>query len=402
MLETLQPFLGAKSPTFYQYLYTAIAISPIMTVAMAKPCPPINVGPTYKKVVFNISRCFREQKILGEGAYGVVCLATHEPTGMLVAIKKVEPFEKTLLCLRILREIQLLRKFRGHENIVQLYDIQKPLDYNSFQEVYLIQEYMPTDLCKVIRTHILSDEHCQYFTYQILRGLKVIHSANVIHRDLKPSNLLVNDNCDLKICDFGLSRISNDNSFPVVSTLTEYVATRWYRAPEIMLSASLYSFGIDVWSVGCILAELLTYTPLFPGSDYRNQIRLIFNVLGTPKGDDLQCIKSPRAKSYIETLPVHEGIPLEMVINERRMRRSCPLANPVALDLLTKMLMFDPNKRITVDEALRHPYLANYHDPNDEPVSSPMLHEEFYFDLPKDQLNLDILKDITFRRVMSM
>lgn len=123
-----------------------------------------------RQVVFNISQNFKVIKILGEGAYGIVALAVHIPTGTKVAIKKIEPFERPLFCLRTLREIKLLNKFKHHENIIRLYDIQKPLDYSHFNEVYLIQEYMPLDLHNIIHTHVLSDQHIQYFTYQILKG----------------------------------------------------------------------------------------------------------------------------------------------------------------------------------------------------------------------------------------
>ena len=136
---------------------------------------------------------------------------------------------------------------------------------------------METDMHRVIRTQDLSDDHCQYFIYQTLRALKAMHSANVLHRDLKPSNLLLNANCDLKVCDFGLARSaasSEDNS----GFMTEYVATRWYRAPEIMLTFKEYTKAIDVWSVGCILAEMLNGKPLFPGKDCKSSIRRCFKL----------------------------------------------------------------------------------------------------------------------------
>lgn len=191
--------------------------------------------------------------------------ALHKPSGQKVAIKKITPFDHSMFCLRTLREMKLLRYF-NHENIISILDIQKPRNYESFTEVYLIQELMETDMHRVIRTQDLSDDHCQYFIYQTLRALKAMHSANVLHRDLKPSNLLLNANCDLKVCDFGLARSaasSEDNS----GFMTEYVATRWYRAPEIMLTFKEYTKAIDVWSVGCILAEMLSGKPLFPGKD---------------------------------------------------------------------------------------------------------------------------------------
>lgn len=161
--------------------------------------------------------------------------AIHVPTSTRVAIKKITPFDHSMFCLRTLREIKLLRHF-NHENIISILDIIKPTSYELFNEVYLIQELMETDMHRVIRTQELSDDHCQYFIYQTLRGLKALHSAQVLHRDLKPSNLLLNANCDLKICDFGLARSSVQPEAEGPGFMTEYVATRWYRAPEIMLT----------------------------------------------------------------------------------------------------------------------------------------------------------------------
>ncbi|KAK6456452.1 kinase-like domain-containing protein [Scheffersomyces xylosifermentans] len=261
---------------------------------------------------------------------------------------------------------------------------------------------MPSDLSNVINSQTLNEEHVKYFTYQLLRGLKLIHSANVIHRDLKPSNILVNENCDLKICDFGLARLNTiqkglkgDLSVPNISPLTEYVATRWYRAPEIMLNSSEYSAAIDVWSVGCILGEMLTYRPLFPGKDYQNQLQLIFQVLGTPQGDDLESIKSSRAKSFIKSLNFNQRLNFTSLFNShpaRLERHGRDPINPLGIDLLERLLVFNPKKRITVDEALKHPYLKRYHDPNDEPITSPIGFEEFDFDVEKEKLNTLELK----------
>lgn len=126
----------------------------------------------------------------------------------------------------------------------------------------------------------------QYFLYQILRGLKYIHSANVLHRDLKPSNLLLNANCDLKICDFGLARVTSESDF-----MTEYVVTRWYRAPELLLNSSDYTAAIDVWSVGCIFMELMDRKPLFPGRDHVHQLRLLMEVSSNPSLTQKQASK---------------------------------------------------------------------------------------------------------------
>jgi len=165
--------------------------------------------------------------------------------------------------------------------------------------MYILYELMDTDLHQIIRSsQPLSDEHGQFFIYQLLRGLKYIHSANVLHRDLKPSNILLNANCDLRICDFGLARTSSEKEY-----MTEYVVTRWYRAPELLLSCAEYTAAIDIWSCGCIFAELLGRKPLFPGRDYVHQLNLITRVLGTPSDEDLAFVDSEKAKGYLKAMP---------------------------------------------------------------------------------------------------
>jgi len=238
-----------------------------------------------------------------------------------------------------------------------------------FNEVYLYEELMEADLHAIIRSgQPLSDAHFQSFMYQTLCGLKYIHSANVLHRDLKPGNILLNADCELKICDFGLARGytppgSNVTAPPKAAGsagfMTEYVATRWYRAPEIMLSFANYSTSIDIWSVGCILAECLGGKPIFRGRDYVDQLSQILNCLGTPKEDALRRVGSPRAQDYIRSLPIKPRIPFNSLY---------PHANPLAIDLLGQMLCFDPAQRISCEDALKHPYLQVWHDPNDEPV----------------------------------
>ena len=241
---------------------------------------------------------------------------------------------------------------------------------------------METDLCRLLRTQVLSAQHVCYFTYQILRGLKYIHSANVLHRDLKPSNLLLNSNCDLKICDFGLARIA-DPTLNHEGQLTEYVATRWYRAPEIMLNARGYTIAIDVWSVGCILAEMLTNQPLFPGQHYLEQLNLIFNFLGSPTTADLNEIKADRARNYVRDLEPRPPANINQMF---------PNADENCLSLLKKLLLFSPNRRITVEQALAEPYLEQYYDPEDEPVAD----EPFDFGAELDNLPTMELKSRIF------
>ncbi|KAJ9698263.1 hypothetical protein PVL29_007376 [Vitis rotundifolia] len=216
---------------------------------------------------------------VGRGAYGIVCCATNSETNNEVAIKKIgNAFDNRIDAKRTLREIKLLCHM-DHENIVKIKDIIRPPDKEKFNDVYIVYELMDTDLHQIIRSsQALTDDHCQYFLYQLLRGLKYIHSANVLHRDLKPSNLLLNADCDLKICDFGLARTTSETDF-----MTEYVVTRWYRAPELLLNCSEYTAAIDIWSVGCILMEILRREPLFPGKDYVQQLVLITEVFFFPR-----------------------------------------------------------------------------------------------------------------------
>jgi mitogen-activated protein kinase 1/3 len=190
--------------------------------------------------------------------------------------------------------------------------------------------------------------------YQLLRGCLYIHSSNIIHRDLKPSNLLLNKNCDLKICDFGLARGYEETT----TTLTEYVVTRWYRAPEVILNASHYTNALDVWSIGCIFAELIGRAPLFPGDDYLDQIKRTIAVLGTPTHEDMTFIGNDLARKYIRKLPKR---------NKQSWASLYPKGNPVALNLLGKMLIFNPEKRYTVKQALKHPYFEGLHNEEAEP-----------------------------------
>lgn len=299
----------------------------------------------------------------------------------MVAIKKISnAFDNAIDARRTLREIKLVRHL-SHENIVQIKDIVLPSNPAQFRDVYIAYELMDTDLHQIIRSpQPLSDDHVQYFLYQVLRGLKYIHSAAILHRDLKPSNLLVNANCDLKICDFGLARTSQKGQ----EFMTEYVVTRWYRAPELLLSCSDYNQQIDVWSVGCVFAELLGRKPLFPGKDYVHQLNLITKVIGTPADEELEFVTSEKARRYLNSLPRTERVSFQQM---------WPEANPVAIDLLNKMLIFDPSQRITVEECLSHPYLASLHDLSDEPVCT---HGAINFDFDSEALTPDIVKEIIF------
>ncbi|KAL6979556.1 Mitogen-activated protein kinase 6 [Sarracenia purpurea var. burkii] len=317
---------------------------------------------------------------IGRGAYGLVCAAVNSETHEEVAIKKIgNAFDNRIDAKRTLREIKLLRHM-DHENVIVIKDIIRPPKREAFNDVYIVYELMDTDLHQIIRSsQPLTDDHCQYFLYQLLRGLKYVHSANVLHRDLKPSNLLLNANCDLKIGDFGLARTTSETDF-----MTEYVVTRWYRAPELLLNCSEYTAAIDIWSVGCILGEIATREPLFPGKDYVQQLKLITELLGSPDETSLGFVRSDNARRYVKQLPR---------CPKQQFSARFPNMSPLAVDLLEKMLVFDPNKRITVDEALCHPYLSSLHDVNDEPICpSP-----FSFDFEQPSFSEQNIKELIWR-----
>eukprot|EP00921_Rhytidocystis_pertsovi_P013726 GHVQ01022299.1.p1 GENE.GHVQ01022299.1~~GHVQ01022299.1.p1 ORF type:complete len:1579 (+),score=350.90 GHVQ01022299.1:471-5207(+) len=435
------------------------------------------------------------QKKIGSGAYGCVVSFYDNVNKQSVAVKKIgNAFKDFIDAKRILREIKILRHLR-HDNIISILDIFSPPSVD-FNDVYLVSELMETDLAKVIysKQHLL-DDHVQYFVYQILRGLLYLHSGNVLHRDLKPSNVLVNLNCDLKICDFGLARALNtptnqnsknedntlmssdtssldytadtdprckrpppsqqqtksSNTFQPSSScewrhtdvpqsnrdlygtrlmpssvveeyngstavrgvagtdrgmqeeemggggslsysgfgnvdsvlnnggcgggkkketvieavndeLTEYVVTRWYRSPEIMLYPHHYEKPVDIWSVGCIFAELVGRKALFAGRDHLDQLAQIVQVLGNPTGDDLDWMPSSvhylAARKYLDKLPDTPGEAFEDMF---------PSLSKEGMDLMYKMLKFNPKERISVEEALRHEYFEGLHVPEDEP-----------------------------------
>ncbi|KAK8377392.1 hypothetical protein O3P69_013787 [Scylla paramamosain] len=241
---------------------------------------------------------------VGSGAYGQVCSAMDKKTNTKVAIKKLaRPFQTHIHAKRTYRELRML-KHMDHENIIGLLDVFTPsTTFKDFQDVYLVTPLMGADLNNIVKTQKLTDDHVQFLIYQVLRGLKYIHSAGIIHRDLKPSNIAVNEDCELKILDFGLAR-------PTESEMTGYVATRWYRAPEIMLNWMHYNQTVDIWSVGCIMAELLTGRTLFPGADHIQQLNLIMELLGTPPqeylnritSESVSCVQIPSLPSNILSL----------------------------------------------------------------------------------------------------
>merc|ERR1712223_1242245 len=337
------------------------------------------------KTVWEVPEKYKNLAGIGCGAYGQVCSADDTSVQgadgryMRVAIKKISrPFQSAIHAKRTYRELRML-KHMNHENIIGLLDCFTPqCTLDEFTDVCMVTHLMGADLNNIIKTQKLSDDHVQFLIYQIIRGMKYVDSAGIIHRDLKPSNIAVNEDCELKILDFGLAR-------PTENEMTGYVATRWYRAPEIMLNWMHYHQTVDMWSVGCIMAEMLTGRTLFPGTDHIDQLTRILTLCGTPNEETLSKITSEEARNYIRSLNFMPRKNFSEVFKG---------ANPLAIDLSEKMLEVDADRRITAEQALAHQYLAQYADPTDEPTSAPYDQTFEDLDLPVDQWKEYVWKEV--------
>ena len=324
---------------------------------------------TYNDEVLHLPLRYKPGEIIGVGAYGIIISAVDtQNNNQVVAIKKLKRISDIIDLKRIAREI-LIMKYCQHENIIPLFDViihlNKDQNNNRTVDVYIVMEKMDSDLQKIIASkQELSDEHYQFILYQMLRALYFLHSANIIHRDFKPSNVLINEDCTVKLCDFGMSRgIKEENAL-----LTEYVVTRYYRAPEVMLSSHHYTKKIDVWSVGCAFAELLSKKFMFPGENYIAQIKLIIDVLGTQDVKDLDFISNSSAKNFVMQF---QNIP------KKNFSDILKCENPLAVDLVEKMLVFNPDKRYSIEDCLNHPYLKNMREGIEDPVFTGKINLDF-------------------------
>ncbi|ANQ10607.1 Mitogen-activated protein kinase [Plasmodium coatneyi] len=295
---------------------------------------------------------------IGKGAYGIVYKAKCKRNRKIVAVKKIfGAFQNSTDAQRTFREIMFLYQLNGHDNIITLMDVIKAKNDN---DIYLVFDYMETDLHEVIKADLLEEIHKRYIIYQLLRALKYIHSGMLLHRDIKPSNILLNSECHIKVGDFGLARsISTELSENKIPVLTDYVATRWYRAPEILLGSTNYTEGVDMWSLGCIMAELLLGRPLFRGNSTMNQLEKIIQLIGKPTKKDMEDIKSPFTDTIISSF---------VDIKRKNFSDIFSKASVEALDLLKQLLQFNPTKRISAENALRHKYVEQFHSIIDEPV----------------------------------
>ncbi|KAJ7981912.1 Mitogen-activated protein kinase [Quillaja saponaria] len=329
-------------------------------------------------------------EVIGKGSYGVVCAAVDTHTGEKVAIKKINNvFEHISDATRILREVKLLRLLR-HPDIVAIKRIMLPPSKREFKDIFVVFELMESDLHQVIKANDdLTREHHQFFLYQMLRALKYMHTANVYHRDLKPKNILANANCKLKVCDFGLARVAFSDT-PTTIFWTDYVATRWYRAPELCGSFfSKYTPAIDVWSIGCIFAEVLTGKPLFPGKSVVHQLDLITDLLGTPSSETILGVRNEKARKFLTEMRKKPPIPFE---------QKFPNADPMALRLLQWLLAFDPKDRPTAEEALADPYFKGLAKVEREP--SCQLFSKLEFEFERRRVTKEDIQELLYREIL--
>nr|KAF7429193.1 hypothetical protein H0235_005591 [Vespula pensylvanica] len=338
---------------------------------------------------------------LGKGAYGIVWKAIEKKTKETVAVKKIfDAFRNQTDAQRTFREIMFLLSFSNHENIVRLIGLHKA---DNDRDIYLVFEYMETDLHNVIKKgNILKDIHKVFIMYQLFKAIKYIHSGNVIHRDLKPSNVLLNAQCHCKIADFGLARSvthigEGDGETGSDPTLTDYVATRWYRAPEILIASKRYTKGIDMWSLGCILGEMLLGKPLFPGSSTINQVERIMATLPAPTEEDLISVSAGYGTNLLEKSPVGP---------KRSLKDLLPDASKEALDLICHLIVFNPTHRLTAVEALEHIYVVSFHRRGNEPSRStsvvPLLRDDVQLSVEEYRNKLYAMMDEKHRKHKNM
>ncbi|CAA7408515.1 unnamed protein product [Spirodela intermedia] len=363
---------------------------------------------------------FQIAEVIGRGRRGLVRAAVDTHTGERVAIKKISDiFEHVSDAIRILREIKLLRLLR-HPDIVEIKHIILPSSPTDFKDIFIVFELMESDLHQVIMDNEdLTQEHHRFFLYQLLRALKYLHTgpflsvvylsfifdwgvnfiskltlmvlffllANVIHRDLKPKNILANADCKLKIDNFNLSRASfSDASSSIFWNVCDVLMMLCsFSYPFIKLS---YTPEIDIWSIGCVFAEMLTRKPLFPGKNMLHHMDLITNLLGTPSAESIAGVRNANARKYLSGMQKKKPVPFS---------QKFPGLDPLGVSLLERLLAFDPNCRPSAKEALADPYFHGLANVDHEPTAQPI--SKVHFEFEKRKLTKEDVRELIYREV---
>lgn len=319
----------------------------------------------------------------GKGAYGIVGEYFDTKKKEKVAIKRMSYIFDEVDAKRLLRELRIMRNIK-HKNMLNLKHVichRNP----EFYDFYLVTDLWDTDLSRVINhlSHEMQEEHKQYILYQIFNIMNFLHENKIIHRDFKPSNILVSQDCDICLCDFGFAREIQEQTFDI----TEYVVTKRYRAPEIMLSSEKYNSKVDIWSLGCIVHELLLGEHLFDPKSYMDLVKLIIKKVGYPDKKTLEKIKNKDAVDYIKQFSK---------TSRQSNIKNIKYENKDAINLMTKCLEFNPTKRITAKKALAHPYLQKYFKKED--IVTKPVEIDFSFERKKNmtfnKLKVLILEEV--------
>ncbi|KAJ5952553.1 uncharacterized protein N7479_010966 [Penicillium vulpinum] len=290
--------------------------------------------------MFQSLNYFQQLEKLGEGTYATVYKGRNNRTNELVALKEIHLDDKEGTPSTAIREISLMQQL-NHENILRLYDV-----IHTDEKLVIVSEYMDKDLRRFMDTWggALDLPTIKSFAYQMLRGIAYCHGNSILHRDLKPQNLLISRDGSLKLADFGLARAFSIH----VSTLSNEVVTLWYRSPDVLLGSRSYNTDIDIWSAGCIIAEMYTGWPLFPGTSNNDQLLKIFRVTGTPSEHTWPGIS--QLPGFEPTFPVYPTQDLQHLIFR---------LDPLGDDLLVQMLQLRPELQISATDALRHPWFQS-------------------------------------------
>ena len=300
--------------------------------------------------------------IVGEGAYGIVYKCRNKETNKYVAVKKFKETEDELVQKTMKRELAMLQMLR-HENVVEFQEA-----FVSKGNFFLVFEYVEKNLLEVLEESPkgLSPKLIKSFVFQMCKAVSYLHKNNMIHRDVKPENLLIDENLNLKLCDFGFARkIKLNKQNNNVDTMTDYVATRWYRSPELLLSGGIYGPEVDYWAIGCIMGELADGNPMFPGENEVDQLDCIIKILGN--------LPENLVNMYYENPIYNEKELFKVKKPETLERRYLGILSPTAIDFMKGLLELDPSKRLNDDTVFKHKYFSifmNNEDDNNKNINN--------------------------------